>query len=67
MDSDDISLPERFAKQVEVLDNNHNIGVVGSWIKYFPNERVIQFLEKPKYFDFIRCCELAHPAVMFKK
>ena len=31
MDHDDISLPERFEKQVKLLDNNPNIGVVGCW------------------------------------
>lgn len=30
MDADDISLPTRFQKQVEILDNNPNIGLVGT-------------------------------------
>lgn len=67
MDSDDISLPERFAKQVDLLDNNKKIGVVGAWIKYFPKEEIIQLKEKPRYLDILKRCELAHPVVMFKK
>ena len=35
MDSDDISLPFRFEKQIEVLDKNPNIGIVGGLIKIF--------------------------------
>lgn len=30
MDSDDISLPERFAKQLKFLEENKEIGIVGS-------------------------------------
>lgn len=67
MDSDDISLPERFAKQVDLLDNNKKIGVVGAWIKHFPKEEIIQLKEKPRYLDILKRCELAHPVVMFKK
>jgi len=31
MDADDISLPERLSRQVEILDNNPEIGVCGCW------------------------------------
>jgi glycosyltransferase involved in cell wall biosynthesis len=30
MDGDDVSLPERFEKQVDFLDKNHEVGVVGT-------------------------------------
>lgn len=33
MDADDISLPERFAKQVEFMEQNPEIGVCGTWFK----------------------------------
>ena len=32
-DSDDISVPERIAKQVEFMENNHEIGAAGSFIR----------------------------------
>lgn len=35
MDSDDISLPDRFLKQVEFLDNNPDVGVLGTSFQMF--------------------------------
>ena len=35
MDADDISMPDRFATQLNYLDRHHNIGVCGSWIETF--------------------------------
>ncbi|NBA85280.1 glycosyltransferase [Emticicia sp. CRIBPO] len=35
MDADDISLSDRFRIQVECLDNNKNVGIVGTSINYF--------------------------------
>ena len=67
MDSDDISLPERFAKQVEILDNNPDIGIVSCWFKCFPDEYICQNKERPKYLDLLKSNQLAHPAVMFRK
>jgi len=34
MDSDDISLPKRIKKQVSFMDDNPEVGVCGTWIKY---------------------------------
>ena len=39
MDSDDISLPERFARQVEILERNPEIGIVGGLISFFPDSK----------------------------
>ena len=36
MDHDDISLPNRFEKQVEFLDKHLDVGVVASWYEEFP-------------------------------
>jgi GT2 family glycosyltransferase len=33
MDADDVSLPERLAKQVNYLETNPDIGVVGTWVE----------------------------------
>lgn len=35
MDSDDISLESRLMEQVSFMDNNADVGVCGSWCKYF--------------------------------
>ncbi|MBW4616327.1 MAG: glycosyltransferase [Desmonostoc vinosum HA7617-LM4] len=39
-DSDDISLPERFEKQVNFLENNFNIGAIGSQVCSFSEEAI---------------------------
>ncbi len=73
MDTDDISLPERFQKQIEFLEKNENVDVVGSWIEEFNDtEDVNHKIEYP--IDHIKMRNffgkrnpLAHPTVMFRK
>ncbi|MBO6087625.1 glycosyltransferase [bacterium] len=36
MDSDDISLQNRFEKQIKFFEENPDISVVGSWFEMFP-------------------------------
>lgn len=69
MDSDDISLPERLEKQVCFMDNSPNIGICGSWAKFFPSEKgtIIKHPREPKYIDFILGCRIVHPTVMLRK
>ena len=68
MDSDDISLPFRFEKQIEVLDKNSNIGIVGGLIKFFQDmDKIVYYAEKPQYIDMILCNQLGHPVVMMRK
>lgn len=38
MEHDDISLPERFAKEVAYLDSHPDVGVCGCWVDIFPSE-----------------------------
>lgn len=33
VDSDDINLPERFAKQIAYMDSHHEVGICGTWVK----------------------------------
>ena len=40
-DHDDISVPERLAHQVEFLDKNPEIGVVGGWLQNFESNEGI--------------------------
>jgi len=37
MDSDDISMPDRFSKQFDFMENNPEIGVLGTNIRFFGN------------------------------
>ena len=68
MDSDDISMPDRFEKEVRILDKNSNVGLVSSRIKYFGyrNDKLV-YPESPSYFDMIRENQIAHPTVMFRR
>jgi glycosyltransferase involved in cell wall biosynthesis len=38
MDSDDISLPTRFEKQIKFLENHPEIGILGTWIELINEE-----------------------------
>ena len=67
MDSDDISLPERFEKQYNYLEAHPEISILGCNIKCFPKEKVIIFREHPCYLDFLQGCSIAHPTVMMRK
>ena len=73
MDSDDISRPERFAKQVAFLDMNPDVAVVTCGVRTFCNEKTIsecgwsnvepERIKKDLFFS----CALAHPTVMMRK
>ena len=66
MDSDDISLPYRFEKQVNFLDSNPQISILGTWFECFPQKRIIKHPEIPKLTDFIKICCIGHPTVMMR-
>ena len=69
MDHDDISLPNRFEKQVEFLDKNLDVGVVASWYEEFPKTKVVKYPTND--FDIklhlMRGCVLLHPSSMIRK
>ena len=69
MDHDDISLPERFVKEVEILDNNPNIGVVGSKVHEIIANKDIEEPEKDKdiKIQLMRKCAILHPTAMIRK
>ena len=46
-DHDDISVPDRLARQVEFLDTHPNIGVVSGWLEYFGDTNCIH--RTPEY------------------
>ena len=67
-DSDDISLPQRFEKQVKFLDENENVGVLATWGEKFPEKVPMNnFPERPNYMDLLDYCCLLHPSVMIRK
>ncbi|MFH7018003.1 glycosyltransferase family 2 protein [Flavobacterium sp. FlaQc-47] len=69
MDGDDISLPERFAKQVDFLDANNDIALCGTLYQIIGTEKICNH---PVIHDEIKVklilgCYIAHPTVMFVK
>ena len=68
MDSDDISLPERFDKQVKYLDNNPDVGVLGTKIHGFGaiDAAGIQ-IPVVTAIDMLNQNYIAHPSVMMRK
>lgn len=69
MDSDDISLPERFEKQVKFLDENPDVGVLGTWFKYFPSNRIIKTQTNSKDIEeclLVNSNNIGHPTVMLR-
>ena len=72
MDGDDISLPERFEKQIAYLEENEDVSVLGGQINIIDeNDDIVSERKYPvgkkqilKYEIFR--CPLAHPTVMFR-
>jgi glycosyltransferase involved in cell wall biosynthesis len=70
MDSDDISLPNRFAKQYEFLESHPEISICGTFAEIF-GERTGR-ITLPIEPDELRCALIfdscfAHPTVMFRR
>ncbi len=73
MDADDVSLPERFAKQVAFLRNNKSIGLVGTWATIMSETGApVGALEHPTDDERIRYALLfdtpfVHPSMMMRR
>jgi len=75
MDSDDISLPTRIEKQVRFMDNNPEVGVCGTWIKYIGVPRrpwrssIYKFPTKHKDIKsrLLFGSNFCHPSVIMRK
>ena len=71
MDGDDISLPERFEKQIEFLDTHKEYGFVGCAMRLFDERdewiRENTFIEKPSKESFYRSACFSHPTVIIRK
>jgi glycosyltransferase involved in cell wall biosynthesis len=69
MDGDDISLPERFEKQVAFLDSNPDVVLCGTALKIIDSDKVIcypEFHENIKLVMLTHNC-IIHPSVMIRK
>ena len=68
MDADDISLPQRFEKQVAFLENNPSVSAVGASILRFQEDYgITRFPYRVKCEHFLKGCVVSHPAIMFRK
>jgi glycosyltransferase involved in cell wall biosynthesis len=70
MDADDISLPQRFQKQVRFMDSHAEIGICGSWIKTI-GEQAGDVWRYPESHDAIHASmlfanTLVHSSVMIR-
>lgn len=71
MDADDISLPQRFQKQVEYLDAHGEYGICGCWLQVFSDEgdgAVVQYAQEDREIraDQLFNSGFAHPGVMLR-
>lgn len=69
MDADDISLPERFAKQAAYMDTHQNIAVCGCGIRLIgarTGKRIFAQTPEQMKVDMLFSCGLAHPTVMMR-
>lgn len=72
MDADDISLPNRFARQVEYLDANPKVAVLGTNTETFNEDGPLYTgwsATDPAQMkvDLLFSCGLAHPSVMMRR
>lgn len=70
MDDDDISLPERFEKELDFLKHNRQYAWVGSEAALFDNDGrwgIGSRPEKPDVRDYLKYSPFIHPSVMFRR
>lgn len=68
MDSDDISLPTRFARQIEYMDGHPECGVLGTWFEIFGKwTHVVRHPTRIKLLNFLGDEHVGHPTVMLRK
>jgi glycosyltransferase involved in cell wall biosynthesis len=69
MDADDISLPSRFAKQIEYLDQHQDVAVCGTWYEYIGSDEVIKHPVNNEQVKLalLQHCAIGHPTVMMRR
>jgi len=69
MDADDISINTRLARQVDFLEENPHIVLVGSWFKIIGSGYIVKppTSKEDVKIDILFNNPLAHPSVMFRK
>lgn len=74
MDSDDVSKPNRFERQIEVFESNPDLDIVSAWIEEFEYDsaNAVSIKKLPEdHFSIFKYakkrCPINHPVAMFKK
>lgn len=72
MDADDISLLNRFEEQIRFMEENSSVGVCGSWIEVFGENKKPTIWRMPTYDAELRprllfSVTFAHPSIMMRK
>ncbi len=70
MDTDDISKPERFERQVSVFEKHPEFSLVGAWIEEFidAKEHIVAVRKVPeRHEEIYSFAKSNHPVVMFRK
>lgn len=73
MDADDISMPDRFSKQIVFLKEHPEVGVCGGWMEVINRDgrkiktRITPTLPKVIHFALMFNCCIGQPTVMYKK
>lgn len=68
MDSDDISLPTRFERQIQYMESHPECGVLGTWFKCFgKSDKIIRNHECVKICNIVKVQHVGHPTVMLKR
>jgi len=70
MDGDDISIPDRFEKELAVLDSKPEISIVSTAMNYFDENGIYKtsiFKEYPQNLDFIKGTPFCHAPCMVRK
>lgn len=69
-DADDISLPQRLEKQVKFMDENPNVGLLGTQYESFPKKRKSSLLTASNLIKetlLVQSNQFGHPTVMIRK
>jgi len=69
MDSDDISLPQRFEKQLLFMDAHLDIGVLGTFVEMIPQRKIV--IRPTEHDEIVKCllfmyCALFHPTIFIR-
>lgn len=71
LDADDIALPTRFEKQIEVLEADNELALCGTWFTIFGDKKEKVIKHAVEHDDlkvqFLHSCGLGNSTVMFKK